>query len=68
MADAAKEMRQINGIVVEQETVMTMMGNTTVKSSETTTSIEELDPPEGIYDPPPDFAEKPFDFMASMQQ
>ena len=68
MADAAKEMRQINGIVVEQETVMTMMGNTEVKSSESTTSIEELDPPAGIYDPPPDYTEKPFDFMASMQK
>ena len=68
MADAAKEMRKINGIVVEQETVMTMMGNTTVKSSDTTTSIEKLAPPAGIYDPPPDYTEKPFDFMASMQK
>lgn len=68
MADAAREMRQIKGIVVEQETVMTMMGNTTVKSSETTTSIEELDPPAGIYDPPADYTEKPFDFMASLQR
>jgi len=68
MADAAKEMRQIDGIVVEQATTMTMMGNTTVDSSDTTTSIEELDPPAGIYDPPPDYTEKPFDFMASMQK
>ena len=68
MADAAREMRQIKGIVVEQETVMTMMGNTTVKSSDTTVSIEELDPPAGIYDPPADYTEKPFDFMASMQR
>jgi hypothetical protein len=68
MADAAKEMRQIKGIVVEQETVMTMMGNTTVKSSDTTVSIEELEPPADIYDPPADYTEKPFDFMASMQR
>jgi hypothetical protein len=68
MAAAAEEMRQIKGIVVEQETLMTMMGDTTVKSSDTTTSIEELDPPAGIYEPPPDFTEKPFDFMASMQK
>jgi hypothetical protein len=68
MADAAKEMRQIKGIVVEQETVMTMMANTTVKSSDTTVSIEEVEPPAGIYDPPADYTEKPFDFMASMQR
>ncbi len=68
MADVAKEMREINGIVVEQETVMTMMGNTKVKSSESTTSIKELNPPAGIYDPPPDYTEIPFDIMASMQR
>jgi hypothetical protein len=68
MADAAKEMRQIKGIVVEQETVMTMMGNTTVKSSDTTVSIEELEPPTGIYEPPADYTEEPFDLMASMQR
>jgi hypothetical protein len=68
MAAAAREMRAIKGIVIEQETVMTMMGNTTVKSSDATASIEELDPPAGIYDPPPDYTEKPFDLMASMQR
>jgi hypothetical protein len=68
MADAAREMRAIKGIVIEQETVMTMMGNTTVKSSDTTVSIEELEPPAGIYDPPANYTEKTFDFMASMQR
>ena len=68
MADAAREMRAIKGIVIEQETIMTMMGNTTVKSSDTTVSIEELDPPAGIYDPPANYTEKTFDFMASMQR
>ncbi len=67
MAAAAREMREIKGIVIEQETVMTMMGNTTVKSSDATVSIDELDPPAGIYDPPANYTEKPFDFMASMQ-
>ena len=68
MAAAAREMRQIKGIVIEQETVMTMMGNTTVKSSDTTVSIEELEPPTGIYEPPADYTEEPFDLMASMQR
>jgi hypothetical protein len=68
MAAAAREMRQIKGIVIKQETVMTMMGNTTVKSSDTTVSIEELEPPTGIYEPPADYTEEPFDLMASMQR
>jgi hypothetical protein len=47
---------------------MTMMGNISVKTSEKTSSIEKLDPPVGIYDPPSDYTEKPFDLMAQMQR
>lgn len=69
MADLGKEMRKIEGLVVEQESVttMTMMGDISIKRFEKTTSIEELDPPEGSYDPPGDYTDKPFDFMGSMQ-
>jgi len=68
MARVADEMRKVDGLVIAQETTMTMMGDTTVKSSDMTTSIEELDPPAGTYEPPEGYTEEPFDFMASMQK
>jgi hypothetical protein len=46
---------------------MTMMGNE-VGASEKTISIEDLTAPAGTYEPPADYAEKPFDFMARMQR
>lgn len=67
MADAVKEMTKIEGLVVEQKGVMTMMGNE-VGTSEKTVSIEDLPAPAGTYDPPADYTEKPFDFMARMQR
>jgi len=65
-----EEMQKIDGLVIEEEgtTTMTVMGNTTIKRHSTTTSIEELDPPAGTYDPPADYTEKPFDFMGAMQR
>lgn len=70
MADVVKELQKVHGLVVEQEGVMTMtmMGNTSVKTSERTSTIEKLDAPAGTYDPPADYTEKPFDFMAQMQK
>ena len=70
MAAAAKEMRKINGLVIEQqsEMKMPMMGDISVKTSEKTTSITKIDAPEGTYDPPAEYTEKPFDLMASMQR
>jgi hypothetical protein len=67
MADAVKEMTKIEGLVVEQKGVMTMMGNE-VGTSEKTISIEDMPAPAGTYDPPADYTEKPFDFMARMQR
>ena len=67
MADAIKEMGKIDGLVVEQQGVMTMMGNE-VKTSEKTISIDDTAAPAGTYDPPAGYTEKPFDFMARMQR
>jgi hypothetical protein len=67
MAKASEEMGKINGIVVEQKGVMTMMGNE-VGTSEKAISIEDLEAPAGTYDPPTGYTEKPFDFMAQMQR
>jgi hypothetical protein len=67
MADAVKEMTKIEGLVVEQKGVMTMMGNE-VGTSEKTISIEDMPAPAGTYEPPADYTEKPFDFMARMQR
>jgi hypothetical protein len=66
MADAVNQMRKIDGLVVKQTSVMTMMGND-VSTSEKTISIETVDAPSGTYDPPSDYSEKPFDFMQQMQ-
>jgi len=70
MADVTKEMGKIEGLVVEQEGVMTMtmVGNISVKTSEKTSTIEKLDPPTGTYDPPAGYTEKPFDFMSQVQK
>jgi hypothetical protein len=67
MADAVKEMSKIDGLVVEQNGVMTMMGNE-VATSEKTVSIDNIAAPAGTYDPPAGYTEKPFDFMARMQR
>jgi len=67
MADAVKEMTKIEGLVVEQQGVITMMGNE-VGNSEKAVSIEDMVAPAGTYDPPADYTEKPFDFMARMQR
>ena len=66
MADVVDEMRKIDGLVVEQQSVMTMMGNE-VGTSEKTISIEDVDAPAGTYDPPAGYNEKPFNFMERMQ-
>jgi len=65
----AKEMRKLDGLVIEEEgvTTMTIMGNTTIKKSQKTLSIEDLAAPEGTYEPPADYTEKPYDFMKAMQ-
>ena len=60
-------MTKIEGLVVEQKGVMTMMGNE-VGTSEKTISIDDMAAPAGTYDPPADYTEKPFDFMARMQK
>jgi len=67
MADAVKEMGKIDGLVVEQLGVMTMMGNE-VGTSEKTVSIDNMAAPAGTYDPPAGYTEKPFDFMERMQR
>jgi hypothetical protein len=67
MADAVKEMSKIDGLVVEQKGVMTMMGNE-VGTSEKTISIDDIAAPPGTYEPPAGYTEKPFDFMAKMQR
>jgi hypothetical protein len=66
MASAVEELAKIDGFVVAQESVITMMGND-IKSSEQALSIEKATAPAGTYDPPEGYTEKPFDFMASMK-
>jgi len=67
MADAVKEMSKIEGLVVEQQGVMTMMGSE-VGTSEKTISIDNIDAPAGTYDPPEGYTKKPVDIMERMQR
>lgn len=64
MASAVQELRKVDGYVVAQESVVTMMGND-ITSTEQVESIEELAPPPGIYAPPQGYSETPYDFMAA---
>ena len=70
MAAVTDEMKKIKGLVIEQDTTitMTMMGDNSFQTSERTTAVEELDPPAGTYDPPADYTENEFNFMETMQQ
>lgn len=70
MADVTDEMQKIKGLVIEQDTMitMTMMGDNSFKTSEKTVAVEELDPPPGTYEPSVDYTEKEFNFMETMQK
>jgi len=69
MEGMMESMRKIDGFVVAQEATMSMklMGETTVGSSDVVTSIENVDPPAGIYAPPADYTHEEFDFMKMMK-
>jgi hypothetical protein len=60
---ASNEYRKLDGLAVLTETTTSMMGQTS-KSREEVTSVETKDAPEGHYDVPKDFKDKPFDPMA----
>lgn len=50
----------IEGFPVLRETTMTLGPDTAVKTQETLLSVEEKDAPEGIFAPPADYEEQPF--------
>jgi len=70
MADMAEKMRQIDGYIVSQDSTMSMsmMGETSIASTEEVTSIEETAPPDGTYAPPGDYTKQEFDYMKMMQR
>jgi hypothetical protein len=69
MADVLAELRNIDGFVVQEESVATMpmAGDAEMRTVDTTVSVEEVEPPEGTYDPPADYDVKAFDLLAAMQ-
>jgi hypothetical protein len=69
-ADMIAKMRQIEGFVVAQETSMTMsmMGDSKVRTNETTTAIEEAEAPAGTYGPPEGYTKSDLDYMKMMQR
>ena len=68
--DMMEQMRRIDGYVVSQEGTMSMkfMGETTVGTLDSVTSIEEADAPAGTYAPPADYTLEEFDYMKMMQE
>ena len=65
-AGLAEEMKKVEGFPVAVERTMRIMGSET-KSTETVVSVEDKDAPEGHYDLPKDFKDKPYDPMAEVQ-
>jgi hypothetical protein len=62
-ASMAAEYKKIEGIPVLMERTQTIMGSTS-KSREEVKSVETKEAPEGIYDVPKGYTEKPFDPMS----
>ena len=61
----AAEMKKIDGIAVQVERTMVMMGSES-KSTENVLTVETKDAPAGHYDVPAGYTEKPFDPMSGM--
>ena len=66
LAQMVEEMKKIDGVPVLVERTQKMMGSE-IKSTEKVISVEEKDAPEGFYDLPKDYKDKPFDAMAEFQ-
>ncbi len=69
MTDVLAKITSIEGFVVEEESVTTMpmAGDASMRSVDITVSVDTLEPPEGIYEPPADYQVKEFDLLAAMQ-
>jgi hypothetical protein len=67
--DMIEKLQSIDGLVVEESSVtrMKMADDTEITSHDVTISVETLDPPPGIYDPPVGYAEVEFDLLAAMK-
>ena len=61
-ASMAAEYKKVEGVTLLVEATTKMMGQS-FKSREEVTSVESKDAPEGLYDVPKGYAEKPFDPM-----
>lgn len=57
------EFKKLDGVPVLVERTQSMMGQS-IKTREEITAVETKDAPEGTYDVPKDFTEKPFDPMS----
>jgi hypothetical protein len=70
MKDLIEALHQIGGFVIKQEgeAKMSMMGDSAIKTTQTTVSIDEGDAPAGTYDPPTDYVTEELDLMAMMQK
>ncbi|MCP4900425.1 MAG: hypothetical protein GY906_25965 [bacterium] len=67
MDSVLEEMSKIEGFVVAQDQVVSMMGNE-MNNNEKVISITDANAPAGTYDPPADYTLKEFNFAEMMQQ
>ncbi len=65
-----EKLQAIDGLAVEESSVtrMKMAGDAEITSRDITVSVETLDPPPGVYDPPAGYTEQEFDLLAAMQR
>jgi len=61
----AEEMRKVDGISVQVERTLSMMGNES-KATENVLTVEDKEAPAGHYEVPEGYTEKPFDPMSGM--
>lgn len=63
-----QELRKTEGVTVKAERTRVMPTGTKIHMVEELLSAERKEAPEGIYDPPSDFTEKPFNAMSELRK
>ncbi len=69
MEDVLPELRKIEGFQLRQTSTlrMTMTGGTEITSREEVVAFEQVEAPEGLYEPPADFTRSELDWKSMMQ-
>lgn len=62
-----QEMRKLDGVTVKAERIR-MQGERKIRSVDELVSAERRDAPQGVYEPPKDYTEKPFDTIVEIRR